>query len=100
MAPQLIKLDFEAYEPKLTPEAQVAFDKWRGPYDDLLRAMREVGNWSWAGELAYRINGVKRMCRSVPQPVSGEHMRAILGSVTEHYALPVVKHDPVVALIA
>lgn len=62
------------------------------------------GCWTWAGELTYRVNGVKRMCRTVPQPVSEEHMRVILSSVEQFYSLPVAGEDnprtPVVALTA
>ncbi|WP_112309209.1 hypothetical protein [Pseudogemmobacter bohemicus] len=104
MALQVIKLDFAAYEPKLTPEAQAAFDKWRALYDDMAHHCRQASCWTWAGELTYRVNGVKRMCRTVPQPVSEEHMRVILSSVEQFYSLPVAGEEnprnPVVALMA
>ncbi|MBN8185986.1 hypothetical protein JF540_04745 [Salipiger thiooxidans] len=80
---EIIELDFTAHEPKLTPEAQAAFDRWRVPLDDLLYGSRKAGDWAWAGELTYRINAVRRMCRKLPQPVSQEHMRIVLDALSE-----------------
>ncbi len=80
---EIIELDFAAHEPQLTPEAQAAFDRWRVPLDDQLYRSRRAGDWAWAGELTYRINAVRRMCRKLPQPVSFEHMQIVLNAVSE-----------------
>ncbi|GHH02112.1 hypothetical protein [Pseudodonghicola xiamenensis] len=80
---EVIELDFAAHEPQLTHEAQAAFDRWRVPLDDLLYGSRKAGDWAWAGELTYRINAVRRMCRKLSQPVSHEHMRIVLDALSE-----------------
>ena len=96
---QVIALDFAAYEPRLTPQAHTVYDKWRKPLDDLMHGCRVAGDWVWAGDLSYRVNAVKRMCRKMPQPVSLQHMEAILELVSDHHRLP-VQHDPMVTLTA
>lgn len=95
----VIPLNFAAYEPALTPEAHARFEQWRATYDDMAHHCRQVGNWSWAGQLAFKVNSVKRMCRKMPQPVSLQHMETILELVSDHHRLP-VQHDPVVTLTA
>lgn len=95
----LIPLDFAAFEPKLTHEAQERFDRWRAIYDDMAHHCRQAGDWSWAGELVYKVASVKRMCRKMPQPVSLENMNTIIELVSEHHRLPVT-HNPVVTLTA
>ena len=95
----LIPLNFAAFEPKLTHEAQERFDRWWVIYDDMAHHSRQAGNGSWAGELVHKVASVKRMCRKMPQPVSLEHMNAIIELVSEHHRLP-VKHKPLVTLTA
>jgi hypothetical protein len=95
----VISLNFAAYEPALTPEARERLEQWRATYDDMAHHCRQVGNWSWAGQLMFKVNAVKRMCRKMPQPVSLLHMETILELVSDHHRLP-VHHDPVVTLIA
>jgi hypothetical protein len=95
----LIPLDFAAFEPKLTPEAQEHFALWRAIYDDMAHHCRQAGDWSWAGELVYKVASVKRMCRKMPQPVSLKHMNTIIELVSEHHRLP-VKRAPVVTVSA
>lgn len=93
----LIPLNFAAFETKLTPAAQERFDSWRATYDDMAHPSRQAGNGSWTGELVHKVASVKRMCRKMPQPVSLEHMNAIIELVSEHHRL-LVQHDPVVTL--
>jgi len=93
----LIHLNFAAFEPKLTPAAQERFDRWWAIYDAMAHHCRQAGDWSWAGELVYKDASVKRMCRKMPQPVSHEHMNAIIELVSEHHRL-LVQHDPLVTL--
>lgn len=95
----VISLNFAAYEPTLTPEAQARFEQWRATYDDMAHHCRQAGDWSWAGELVYKVASVKRMCRKMPQPVSLEQMETIIELVSEHHRLP-IKHNPVVTLTA
>lgn len=94
---QVIHLDFAAYEPRLTPDAQVAYDKWRKPLDELMHGCRVAGDWVWAGELSYRANAVRRMCRKLPQPVSAEHMQIVLEAVSD--TVPTVDTE-IVSLLA
>lgn len=80
---EIIELDFNAHEPKMTPEAQAALDRWRAVFDGEIYISRKGGDWAWAGELTYRINAVRRMCRKLPQPVSHEHIRIVLDALSE-----------------
>ena len=85
----VIPLNFAAYEPDLTPEAQARFEQWRTTYNDMAHHCRQVGHWPWAGQLMFKVNSVKRMCRRMPQPVSLQHMETIIELVSDQQRLPV-----------
>lgn len=93
----VISLNFAAYEPALTPEAQARFEQWRATYDDMAHHCRQVGHWTWAGQLVFQINSVRRMCRNMPQPVSLQNMETIIELVSDHHRLP-ARHSPQIAL--
>jgi len=84
---ELIMLDFDANEPRLTADARQLFESWRSPLEARVFALRKSGNWVVAGELSYRVNAVLRMSRNLPQPVSVEHMQIVLGAVSEALTL-------------
>lgn len=93
----VIQLDFAAYEPRLTPEAREAYERWRKPLDELMHGCRVAGDWVWAGDLSYRVNAVRRLCRKLPQPVSAEHMKIVLDAVSD--TVPTVDTE-IVSLLA
>lgn len=93
----VIPLNFAAYEPDLTLEAQVRFEQWRATYDDMAHHCRQVGHWPWAGQLVFKVNSVKRMCRKMPQPVSLQNMETIIELVSDHHRLP-ARHSLQIAL--
>lgn len=82
-------LNFAAYEPALTPEAQARFAQWRATYDDMAHHCRQVGHWPWAGQLVLKVNSVKGMCRNMPVTVSLQHMETIIELVNDQQCLPV-----------
>jgi len=93
----VISLNYAAYEPALTPEAQARFEQWRAMYDDMAHQCRLVGHWPLAGQLVLKVNSVKGMCRKMPQPVSLQHIETIIELASDHHCMP-VRHSPRIAL--
>lgn len=97
---EIIELDWAEHDPRMTPEAREAYDRWRVPLDDLLYGSRKAGDWAWAGELVYRMSAVRRMCRKLPQPVSLEHMQIVLNSISETHSNADLEVPKLPALLA
>ncbi|MBO9477236.1 hypothetical protein J7382_06795 [Shimia sp. R11_0] len=84
---ELIKLDFDANEPRMTVAARRMFESWRTPIEARVFVLRKSGDWVVAGEFSHRVNAVLRMCRDLPQPVTVGHLQIVLGAVSEALSL-------------
>ncbi|WP_170459627.1 hypothetical protein [Ruegeria arenilitoris] len=84
---ELIMLDFDANEPRMTVDARRMFESWRTPMEARVFALRKSGDWVVAGELSHRVNAALRMSRDLPQPMTVKHMQIVLGAVSEALSL-------------